>query len=171
MQTEGIPYVEDAGRGYRRVVRSPKPKRIEEIEIIKELLDTGSVVIAGGGGGIPVVERESGLCGVEAVIDKDFTAELLAEEINADTLILLTGVEYVSINFGKLSQRELKSVNTRQLKQYMEEGQFSKGSMLPKVQACCEFVEKNHSRRAVIGTLSKLKEILRGESGTVIEYL
>ncbi|MGN0164707.1 MAG: carbamate kinase [Lachnospiraceae bacterium] len=168
MQTEGFPYMEDAGRGYRRVVRSPMPKRIEEIGVIRELLEVGSIVIAGGGGGIPVIEKEGGLCGVEAVIDKDFTAELLAGEIDADTLILLTGVEYAAINFGTPEQKNLEIVHLPELEKYIEEGQFSKGSMLPKVQACIRFVKDGENRQAIIGTLSKLHEIIIGKGGTVV---
>lgn len=168
MKTEGLPYAEDAGRGYRRVVRSPMPKRIEEIGVIRELLTAGSIVIAGGGGGIPVVEKESGLCGVEAVIDKDFTAELIAREIGADFLILLTGVEYVAVRYGTPQQQNLKTVGTAELERYISENQFSKGSMLPKVQACMRFVKEKDGRQAVIGTLSKLREITEGKSGTVV---
>ena len=165
---ENVPYVEDSGRGYRRVVPSPMPKRIEEIQVIRNLLDNDNIVIAGGGGGIPVVEETDGLKGIDAVIDKDYTAELLAEEINADYLILLTGVEYVAINYGSSDQVNLEKITISQIDQYIEEGQFSKGSMLPKVAACKMFVERNWSKKAAIGSISRLNEIINGRSGTFI---
>lgn len=168
MEEEGVPYVEDSNRGYRRVVSSPKPRRIEEIAVIRKLIDSGSIVIAGGGGGIPVYEENGELKGIEAVIDKDYTAELLANEIDADCLILLTAVEYVAINFGKKNQKNLTEVDVSDLVTYIEEGQFSKGSMLPKVNAAKGFVERRAHRSAVIGTLDKLKEIINGNSGTKI---
>ncbi len=165
---ENVPYVEDSGRGYRRVVASPKPKSIEEIEVIRNLLYAGSIVIAGGGGGIPVVETDGKLKGVEAVIDKDYTAELLANEIQADCLILLTGVEYVSIGYNTPNQKELKKVTVDEIKKHIENEEFPVGSMLPKVTAAMRFVDASYRREAVIGTLSKLKEIINGNSGTVI---
>ncbi len=168
MAEEKVPYVEDSGRGYRRVVSSPKPKRIEEIAVIKKLIESGSIVIAGGGGGIPVYEEDGELHGIEAVIDKDYTAELLAQEIGADCLVLLTAVEYVAIHFGKPNQKNLKRIAANELEQYIDEGQFSKGSMLPKVSAAKNFVSGGNGRLAVIGTLDKLKDIIDGKSGTQI---
>lgn len=168
MEEENAVYAEDAGRGYRRMVRSPKPKRIEEIGVIKSLLANGNIVIAGGGGGIPVIEKNNELIGVDAVIDKDYTAKLLAEEIGADVLILLTGVEYVSINYNKPEQKNLEQISLKELDKYIKEGQFSVGSMLPKVDACRLFVQSGINKIAVIGTLDKLQEIILGKSGTII---
>lgn len=168
MEKEGVPYAEDSNRGYRRVIASPKPLRIEEIDVIRQLITAGSIVIAGGGGGIPVYEENGELKGIEAVIDKDYTAELLAKEIDADCLILLTAVEYVAINYGKENQQNLESVTCEEIERYTRAGQFSKGSMLPKVLAAKGFVEGSMHRSAVIGTLDKLKEIVNGNSGTKI---
>jgi carbamate kinase len=168
MNEENVPYIEDSARGYRRVVPSPMPRKIEEIAVIKKLLDDGNIVIAGGGGGIPVIVKECELKGVDAVIDKDYTAQLIASEIEADYLVILTGVEYVAINYGKDDQTNLKKISISQLDKYIQEGQFSKGSMLPKVSACKMFVENRKNRMAVIGTISKLRDIISGTSGTVI---
>ncbi len=168
MKNEDVLYVEDAGRGYRRVVKSPKPLKILEMDVIRDLLYAGNIVIAGGGGGIPVIEEDEKLTGVEAVIDKDYTAELIASEIQADVLILLTNIEYVAINYKKENQKSLEIVSVEKLNNYVEEGQFHVGSMLPKVDAGMRFVNEAEGREAVIGTLSKLQEIIANKSGTRI---
>ncbi|QOX65555.1 carbamate kinase [Anoxybacterium hadale] len=159
---------EDSGRGWRRVVPSPIPKRIVEIDTIRRLWDSTIVVFAGGGG-IPVVEHEDGSYeGVAAVIDKDYAAELLAEEIGVDTLLILTEVEKVSINYKKPDQRDLDEMTVREAKQYVEEGHFAPGSMLPKVQAAMKFVESGTGKTAIITSLYKAVDALDGKTGTRI---
>lgn len=165
---KGYLYKEDAGRGYRRVVASPAPKRIVEIEVIKELVDDGKVVIAVGGGGIPVIETTDGLKGVPAVIDKDKSCAKLAEDTDADILMILTAVDRVCINFNKPTQKELKEMNLKEAQEYMKEGQFAAGSMLPKIEACLKFVESKHERLAYITSLEKAGSTLSGEAGTKI---
>lgn len=161
--------VEDSGRGYRRVVASPKPKKIVEIESIKTLIDNGTVVITVGGGGVPVIELEDErLNGVAAVIDKDFASEKLAEDIDADELIILTAVDKVAINYGKSNQINLDKLTVEDAKRYIEEGYFANGSMLPKVEAALKFAESKKGRKAIIASLDKAKLALRGESGTII---
>lgn len=161
--------VEDSGRGYRRVVASPKPKKIVEIESIKTLIDNGTVVITVGGGGVPVVELEDKrLKGVAAVIDKDFASEKLAEDIDADELIILTAVDKVAINYGKPNQVNLDKLTVEDAKRYIEEGYFANGSMLPKVEAALKFAESKKGRKAIIASLDKAKLALRGQSGTII---
>ncbi|WP_454054885.1 carbamate kinase [Clostridium sp. Marseille-Q7071] len=161
--------VEDSGRGYRRVVASPKPKKIVEIESIKTLIDNGTVVITVGGGGVPVVELEDKrLKGVAAVIDKDFASEKLAEDIDADELIILTAVDKVAINYGKPNQVNLDKLTVEDAKRYIEEGYFANGSMLPKVEAALKFAESKKGKKAIIASLDKAKLALRGESGTII---
>ncbi len=161
---------EDAGRGWRRVVASPIPKRIVEIDAVRQLWDR-SIVITCGGGGIPVVERIDGhLEGVAAVIDKDFAAELLAEEVEADILIILTEVEKVSLNFNTPEQEDLDHLTLEQAARYIEEGQFAPGSMLPKVEAAMKFVRHYPSKKAIITSLDKAGEALNGDTGTVITF-
>ncbi|AKN32224.1 carbamate kinase [Clostridium carboxidivorans P7] len=161
--------IEDSGRGYRRVVASPKPKKIVELESIKTLIDNDNVVISTGGGGIPVIELEDKtLQGVAAVIDKDFASEKLAEDIDADELVILTGVDRVAINFGKPNQIDLDKLTAEEARKYIEEGYFAKGSMLPKVEAALKFAESKKGRKAIIASLEKAKLALRGESGTTI---
>jgi carbamate kinase len=158
---------EDAGRGWRRYVASPNPLRITEIDSIKRLWDT-TIVITGGGGGIPVIENMDGsLSGVPAVIDKDMTAELLAEDIRTDYLLILTGVERVCVNWGKPNQKELPHMTVRDAVKYVEEGQFAPGSMLPKVMAAIKFVRRFPDKKAVITSLDKALDALQGNSGTV----
>ena len=159
---------EDAGRGYRRVVASPKPAEIVEIGAIRSLVDSGQLVIACGGGGIPVTRQGNHLKGASAVIDKDFASELLAEELNADFLIILTAVEKVAINFGKPEEKWLDNLTPDQAKVYMEEGHFAPGSMLPKVQAAVKFAESKDGRTALITLLEKAKEGIQGLTGTQI---
>ncbi|MDD7059891.1 carbamate kinase [Porcincola intestinalis] len=161
--------VEDSGRGYRRVVASPAPRSIIEIGTIRSLVDTNHVVIACGGGGIPVFRTEGHhLKGAAAVIDKDFAAERLAEEVDADTLIILTAVEKAAIHFGKPDQRNLDSLTVGEAQRYCEEGEFAPGSMLPKVQACMKFAASKPGRTALITLLEKARDGISGKTGTRI---
>ena len=160
--------VEDAGRGYRRVVPSPKPTDIVEKEIIKELVRSGHCVIAAGGGGLPVIRNEEGfLEGIDAVIDKDFASSLLAREVKADLLIISTGVPNVCLNFGKPEQKDLKHVRIEELKKYVSEGHFAPGSMLPKIVAIIEFIESG-GERAIITNPESLSIAIEGKAGTHI---
>ena len=159
---------EDSGRGYRRVVASPKPAEIIEIGAIRSLVDSGQLVIACGGGGIPVTLQGNHLKGASAVIDKDFASCLLAKELNADYLIILTAVEKVAINFGKPEEKWLDSITVSEAKQYIEEGHFAPGSMLPKVQAAVEFAQSKPGRNALITLLEKAKDGIQGKTGTAI---
>ena len=165
---EGYTMVEDAGRGYRQVVPSPKPFDIVEAESIKALFNAGHVVIAVGGGGIPVVRKDGKVYGTPAVIDKDFGSELLAELLDADVLVILTAVEKVAINFNKPDQKGLDDLTPAQAKVYMDENQFAKGSMLPKVQAAVKFAESKPGRTALITLLEKAKDGIAGKTGTRI---
>ena len=165
---KGYTMVEDAGRGYRQVVPSPKPIDVIEKNTVKALVDNGAVVITVGGGGIPVVRRDGKLCGTPAVIDKDFGSELLAELLDADILVILTAVEKVAINFNKPDQKGLDDLTPAQAKVYMDENQFAKGSMLPKVQAAVKFAESKPGRTALITLLEKAKDGIAGKTGTRI---
>lgn len=167
-EDKGYIFKEDAGRGWRQVVPSPTPKRIVELNSIKTLIEANELVIAGGGGGVPVVETEEGLKGVPAVIDKDRSSALLADNVGADKLIILTAVDYVAINFNKPDQKNLENISVEEAKKYIDEGQFAAGSMLPKVQACMSFVEGHPEREAIITSLSGLDASLAGQLGTVI---
>jgi carbamate kinase len=159
---------EDSGRGWRRVVASPLPKRIIEIHSIRELWDS-TIVIAAGGGGIPVVEKKDGtLEGVLAVIDKDLAAEKLAEEVEADILLILTAVEKVSINFKKPGQKDMSFMSVEDCERYIAEDQFAPGSMLPKIQAAIAFAKCSAANKTIITSLNKAVEALKGETGTVI---
>ena len=161
---------EDAGRGWRRLVASPKPLRIVEIDAVQQLWDK-TIVITCGGGGIPVLEKMDGhLEGVAAVIDKDFAAELLAENVGADKLMILTEVEKVAINFNKPDQKYLDSMTLLEATKYIEEGQFAPGSMLPKVEAAMKFVRMYPDKKAIITSLDKAVEALAGKTGTVITF-
>lgn len=165
--TKGYSMKEDAGRGFRRVVASPIPNEIVEIEAIKQLWPT-SIVISCGGGGIPVVKHEDGsLEGVAAVIDKDFAAELLAEEVEADILMILTEVEKVAINFNKPDQKDLDELTIQEAEKHIADGQFAPGSMLPKVEAAMKFVESGDNKKAIITSLDKAIDALEGKTGTV----
>jgi len=165
----GVPVVEDAGRGYRRVVASPRPKRIIEIETIRALLAAKQVVIAGGGGGIPVVELPNGhLKGAPAVIDKDFASCVLAQELNADLLIILTAVEKVAIRYNKPDQQWLDRITAGEAKRLIGEGHFAPGSMLPKVQAAVEFASSKPGRQALITLLQKARDAIDGKTGTLV---
>ena len=161
---------EDAGRGWRRVVPSPQPRRIVEIEAIRLLWDH-AIVVACGGGGIPVVENPDGtLEGVAAVIDKDFAAELLAEQVDADVLMILTEVEKVAINWGKPDQKDLSRMSLAEASRYVDEGHFAPGSMLPKVQAAMKFVRSDPGKKAIITSLDKAIDALAGKTGTVVTF-
>ena len=161
---------EDAGRGWRRVVPSPVPKKIVEIDALKSLWDS-SIVISCGGGGIPVVEKMDGtLEGVEAVIDKDFAAELLAEDVNADVLMILTEVNKVAVNWGKPDQKDLDHMSLKEAARFIDEGQFAPGSMLPKVEAAMKFVRAFPNKRAIITSLDQAVEALEGTTGTTISF-
>lgn len=162
-------FASDAGRGYRRMVPSPKPRHIVEIRSIKNLLDNEFVVIACGGGGIPVVRRGDGdFAGVDAVIDKDLAAERLAEEINADHLFILTAVDQVALNYGTPKEKKLSAMTVEEAVRYCHEGHFAPGSMLPKVQAALAFAQSAPNRKAVICSLEKAPQALDGRSGTLI---
>lgn len=165
-EEKGYVMKEDAGRGYRRVVASPKPVDVIEKATIKELVDNGMVVISCGGGGIPVIIEDSEVKGVPAVIDKDFAAEKLAEILDADALVILTAVDKVAVNFNKPDQKNLDVMNLEEVDKYIEEKQFAPGSMLPKVEACKKFVQFDSNKISIIASLSKAKEALRGTSGT-----
>lgn len=158
---------EDAGRGYRRVVASPKPVEIIEIETIRTMVDAGDLVIACGGGGIPVVRKGNHLKGASAVIDKDFASCLLAKELNADSLIILTAVEKVAVNFGKPNEAWLDEFSAAQAQQLISEGHFAPGSMLPKVEAALDFAVSGEGRTAIITQLEKSREAIQGKTGTV----
>lgn len=165
---KGYSVKEDSGRGWRRVVASPIPKRIVELDSVKELFDT-TIVITVGGGGIPVIEKEDGnLEGVAAVIDKDLAAEKLAEDINADILMILTEVEKVSLNFKQPNQKDLGHITVAEAEQYIAEGHFAPGSMLPKVQAAVKFAKANPGKQAIITSLYKAVDAVEGNAGTVI---
>jgi len=164
--TQNITFKEDAGRGYRRVIASPKPLKIIELNVIKDMIDKGNVVIACGGGGIPVIE-ENGLQGIDAVIDKDKTSAKLAEDLNADLLIILTAVDKVAINYGKENQTNLNILTTDDANKYIEKNEFAPGSILPKIEACLDFVNSTN-KTAIITSLDKAKEAINGNSGTII---
>lgn len=165
---KGYTLKEDAGRGYRQVVPSPLPQKIMELNSIKTLIEAGDLVIAGGGGGVPVIMTDDGLEGVPAVIDKDRSSALLADKIDADTLIILTAVDYVFVNYGKPDEKALKTLNVAEAQKYMDEKQFAAGSMLPKIEACLSFVEGHPERKALITSLNGLDDALAGKVGTVI---
>ena len=163
---KGWTFVEDAGRGYRRVVASPKPVDVAEKNIVNDLVNAGHIVITVGGGGIPVVDKSGKLVGVPAVIDKDFASAKLAEIVKADALFILTAVERVCINFGKPDQKQLEVMNLADCDKYIGENQFAPGSMLPKVIACMSFAKTGGE--AIIADLKNAKLALQGKSGTKI---
>ncbi|MGX7446351.1 carbamate kinase [Dolosigranulum pigrum] len=169
MEKSNDTFKEDAGRGWRKVVPSPKPKGIKEIEAIQTLIDNKQLVIAGGGGGIPVVETTDGtLEGVEAVIDKDFASQTLAGLIDADLFIVLTGVDNVYVNFNQPDQKKLENVTVAELEEYIQQDQFAPGSMLPKVQATMAFVSEKPGSKAVITSLENLENLIESDAGTII---
>lgn len=162
------PVKEDAGRGYRRVIASPKPVRIIEVEQINSLVNAGFVVIACGGGGIPVIEEKGILKGIDAVIDKDYASSKLASEVNADALLILTAVDHVSINFNKENEKALTNVSIEEMEKYNLEGHFYAGSMKPKVEASIDFVKGNNNHLAIITSIDQASKALKGLSGTKI---
>ena len=163
---KGYTMVEDAGRGYRQVVPSPKPIDVIEKDAVNTLIDAGHVVITVGGGGIPVVREGNRLVGVPAVIDKDFASAKLAELVDADRLVILTAVDRVMIHYGKPEQRAIERMTCAEAEQYIAEGHFAPGSMLPKVQAAMSFARTG--KEAIIASLENAAAALRGESGTVV---
>ena len=168
---KGYQMVEDAGRGYRRVVPSPKPIDIIEKKVIRQLVNHDNIVICAGGGGIPVIKTSKIelLEGVEAVIDKDRSAALLAKQIGADTLLILTAVDKVSINYNTPDQIDLSKLTVTEAKKYIRQGQFAKGSMLPKIEACIDFVKDSDKRRAIIGSLENASDAIKRKNGTIIK--
>lgn len=165
-EEKGYVMKEDAGRGYRRVVPSPRPIDIVEKNVIKAMIKENFIIIACGGGGIPVIRDGNEVKGVAAVIDKDFAAEKLAEILDADMLLILTTVNNVCINFNKPNQRQLSVVSVEEADEYIKEGQFAPGSMLPKVEACKKFVQFKEGKTAIISSLNSAKSAIQGESGT-----
>lgn len=168
MRSKGFVMKEDAGRGYRRVVPSPVPIEIIEIESIKLLVEAGHIVIAVGGGGIPVIEEGDKLQGISAVIDKDLSSAKLAEQLDASTLLILTAVEKVAVSFGKPDQQWLDRLTIKEAEKYMEDGEFAEGSMLPKIKAALAFTGSKAGRKTVITSLDKTVEALQGKTGTWI---
>lgn len=170
MTANNYQMVEDSGRGFRRVVASPKPVDIVEKDAICSLLNSGFVVIAGGGGGIPVLKEGNKYFGIEAVIDKDFASEKIAELICADYLLILTAVENVAVHFGMPQEEKLSEVSVQQMEKYIEEGHFAPGSMLPKVEASIEFVKSKEGRISIITSLEKAADAIEGITGTRINH-
>jgi carbamate kinase len=168
LERRGYAIVEDSGRGWRRVVASPRPIRIVETEIIKDLVQAGTIVVACGGGGIPVAEENGALNGVDAVIDKDLASSLLAAEIKANVIVFLTTVDQVALNYNTAQQVELERLTLDEARQYLRDGQFPPGSMGPKIEAAVEFVERG-GERAVVCRPEFVVEALAGRAGTVIE--
>ena len=164
----GYTFKEDAGRGYRRVVPSPQPMQIVEYKTIKMLLENKNIVIAGGGGGIPVVHHYNKLRGVDAVIDKDKTSARIAIDIKADIFLILTAVEKVCINYNTANEKKLDFLTPKMARQYMQTGEFKEGSMLPKIEACLSFVEHRRGGQALITSLDKASQALQGKTGTII---
>lgn len=164
----GLTFKEDAGRGWRQVVASPEPKRIVEIDAVKDLVDDGYIVISTGGGGVPVYEENGNYVGVPAVIDKDRSSACMAGEFEADMLVILTAVEKVCINFGKPDQEEISAMTIAEAKEYIKQGQFAPGSMLPKIEACISYLEKYRGGKALITSLECAAAGLKGQTGTVI---
>ena len=164
----GYTFKEDAGRGWRQVVASPKPRRIVESDAIQDLFDDGYIVVCTGGGGVPVFERNDTYEGVPAVIDKDRSAAMMAATFKADMLVILTAVEKVAINFNTPEQADIDTMDIAKAQEYIEQGQFAPGSMLPKVEACLEYVEEYPQGKALITSLDKAKDAINGLTGTII---
>ena len=164
----GYTFKEDAGRGWRQVVASPKPRRIVESDAIQDLFDDGYIVVCTGGGGVPVFERNDTYEGVPAVIDKDRSAAMMAATFKADMLVILTAVEKVAINFNTPEQADIDTMDIAQAQEYIGQGQFAPGSMLPKVEACLEYVEEYPQGKALITSLDKAKDAINGLTGTTI---
>lgn len=168
-QTNGYTYVEDSGRGYRRVVASPKPIDIVEKESINQLVNANQIVITVGGGGIPVIKEGNKHTGIDAVIDKDFASALLAQQVDADLLIILTAVDQIAINFNQPNQKWLDEINVQETQQYIQEGHFAPGSMLPKIEAALNFVKSDSNKRALVTSLEKASLGIAGKTGTLIK--
>ena len=167
-EAKGFTFKEDAGRGYRRVVPSPKPIDIVEKKAVEKLYNDGMIVVAAGGGGIPVIKEDGKLIGVDAVIDKDFTSAKVAELVGADTLVILTAVEQVAIHFGQPNQEWLGHLSVEEAEKYLADGEFAEGSMKPKVEAALSFVRSKEGAKALITSLEKALDGLKGETGTYI---
>ncbi len=172
-EASGWQIVEDSGRGWRRVVASPKPKRIIENDVLQRLIDTGCIVIAAGGGGIPVVHNQKGelrqLVGVPAVIDKDWVSSLMAAGLKADLLLISTGVAQVALNFNTPQQKDLSEITATELKQYLDEGHFAPGSMKPKIEAILAFLENNPNGEALVTNPASIADALAHKTGTWIK--
>ncbi len=166
---DSVIYKNDAGRGYRRVVASPKPKKIVEADVIKKLVDDNVVVVSTGGGGIPVIEESNGYRGIEAVIDKDYASMILAENLNADILLILTGIKNVCINFGKENEKKIHKISTSELTKLKEQGHFYEGSMLPKVEAALAFASSKLGRISIITDDKHAFKAIQGHAGTIIK--
>lgn len=164
----GSKIIDDAGRGFRVVVPSPKPVDFLSIETIKSTIEKGTITIFGGGGGIPIIEKDGTIMGLDGVIDKDFTCSKIAEKIDADTFVILTAVDYVYVNWNKPNQKRLEKVCTKELETYINENQFAPGSMLPKIQAAIQFVKGHPSRKAIIADLKDIELALENKIGTTI---
>ncbi len=164
----GWTFKEDAGRGWRQVVASPKPQRIVEFDAVKDLMDAGYIVVSTGGGGVPVFQKDDGYVGVPAVIDKDRSSAKLAADFKADMLVILTAVEKVCVNYGKPDQAEISTMTVAEAREYIAQGQFAPGSMLPKVEACIEYVEAYPAGKALITSLECAAAGLEGKTGTII---
>ncbi len=164
----GWTYKEDAGRGWRQVVASPKPVRIVEFDVVKDLMDEGYIVIAAGGGGVPVLDVNGNYVGIPAVIDKDLSSARLASNFEADMLVILTAVEKVCINYGKPDEKGIDSMNIAEAQEYIKQGQFAPGSMLPKIEACIDYLQNFPKGKALITSLDKAAEGINGKTGTVI---
>lgn len=164
----GSIYKEDAGRGFRRVVPSPIPKKICELQTIKKLIEEHNIIITCGGGGIPVIYTDDGYKGVDAVIDKDRTSALLASKIDADILLILTAIDEVKINYNKENEKGLQKITISEALKYIDNSEFAKGSMLPKIEACIYFLNHSKNTKAIITSLNNAKEALKGKSGTTI---
>lgn len=169
LQAQGVLLKEEAGRGWRKVVASPKPQEIIEADAVKTLLSAGQIAITAGGGGIPVIAQQHHLKGVNAVVDKDWASAVLAQDINADMLIILTAVEKVAINFHRADRRWLDTLSPQQARHYIAENQFAAGSMLPKVEAAVAFAESGQGRQSLITLLTKAREGIAGKTGTIIQ--
>ncbi len=164
----GATIIDDAGRGFRKVVASPKPIDFLGIKAIKQSVENGTVVIVGGGGGIPTVAHADSYQGVDGVIDKDFALALMAEKVNADKLVILTGVSKVAINWGKPTQANIDKANIKEMEQHIKDNQFAPGSMLPKVQAAISFVKRDPKSEAIIALLEEVDDAMKGKTGTII---
>ncbi|MBD3362155.1 carbamate kinase [Candidatus Dojkabacteria bacterium] len=160
---------EDAGRGFRRVVPSPNPVNIVELEFIQESLEAGNLVVCSGGGGIPVIKSEDGYSGIDAVIDKDRAASLMAHKVEADTLIILTAVDQVFLNFGETDEKAIDKMNVEEAQKYLNEDHFAEGSMKPKIEACIQFVSQGNNRKALVTSPKAFSEAIKMQNGTWIQ--